>query len=197
MDNNYLRTCDSPDADIVFANIHGTLLIKQVWRSSPNVVLAWTILISTNHGMAIADIEISTTSAKMFVIFINARWLWEHYHGICLPRFAIIFVIVTLLPIMAASNDNFFRVTGPLCGKFTGLRWIPVTKASNTDLWCFLWSAWINDWVNDHEAGGLRCHCDHYYITTMSLKEPILISNWCSGITIIENRQGICIAWNT
>ena len=33
-----------------------------------------------------------------------------------------------------------FRVTGPLCGEFTGHRWIPLTKASDAELWCFLWS---------------------------------------------------------
>ena len=33
------------------------------------------------------------------------------------------------------------RVTGPLCGKLTGHRWIPRTKASDAELWCFLWSA--------------------------------------------------------
>ena len=42
---------------------------------------------------------------------------------------------------MTSSNGNIFRVTGPLCGEFTGLRWIPGTKASDAELWCFLWSA--------------------------------------------------------
>ena len=28
-----------------------------------------------------------------------------------------------------------------LCGEFTGPRWIPHTKASDAELWCFLWSA--------------------------------------------------------
>ena len=27
-----------------------------------------------------------------------------------------------------------------LCGEFTGPRWIPHTKASDAELWCFLWS---------------------------------------------------------
>ena len=31
-----------------------------------------------------------------------------------------------------------FRVTGPLCGEFTGHRWIPLTKASVAELWYFL-----------------------------------------------------------
>ena len=41
---------------------------------------------------------------------------------------------------MTSSNGNIFRVTGHLCGEFTGPRWIPRTKASDAELWCFLWS---------------------------------------------------------
>ena len=42
---------------------------------------------------------------------------------------------------MTSSNGNIFRVTGHLCGEFTGPRWIPRTKTSDAELWCFLWSA--------------------------------------------------------
>ena len=42
---------------------------------------------------------------------------------------------------MTSSNGNIFRVTGHLCGEFTGSRWIPRTKASEAELWYFLWSA--------------------------------------------------------
>ena len=42
---------------------------------------------------------------------------------------------------MTSSNGNLFRVTGPLCGEITGHRWIPCTKASDAELWYFLWSA--------------------------------------------------------
>ena len=42
---------------------------------------------------------------------------------------------------MTSSNGNIFRVTGHLCGEFTGPRWIPLTKASDAELWYFLWSA--------------------------------------------------------
>ena len=42
---------------------------------------------------------------------------------------------------MTSSNGDIFRVTGLLCGEFTGRRWIPPTKASDTELWCFRWSA--------------------------------------------------------
>ena len=42
---------------------------------------------------------------------------------------------------MTSSNRNIFRVTGHLCGEFTAPRWIHRAKASDAELWCFLWSA--------------------------------------------------------
>ena len=42
---------------------------------------------------------------------------------------------------MTSSNGIIFPVTGPLWGEFTGHRWNPLTKASDAELWCFLWSA--------------------------------------------------------
>ena len=51
---------------------------------------------------------------------------------------------------MTSSNGNIFCVTGHLCGEFTGHRWIPLTKASDAELWCFLW---LNGWVKNREAG--------------------------------------------
>ena len=49
-------------------------------------------------------------------------------------------LLVSNIIMMKSSNGNIFRVTGHLCGEFTGLRWIPHTKASDAELWCFLWS---------------------------------------------------------
>ena len=48
---------------------------------------------------------------------------------------------VSAIRMMTSSNGNIFRVTDPLCGEFTGPRWIPHTKASDAELWYFLWSA--------------------------------------------------------
>ena len=70
-----------------------------------------------------------------------------------------------------SSNGNIFRVTGHLCGEFTGHRWIPRTKASDAELWCFLICAWISGWVNNREAGELRRHSAHYDVTVMSQNE--------------------------
>ena len=35
---------------------------------------------------------------------------------------------------MTLTNGNIFRITGPLCGEFTGHRWIPATKARDVEL---------------------------------------------------------------
>ena len=42
---------------------------------------------------------------------------------------------------MKSSNENIFRITGPLLGESTSDQWIPLTKASDAELRCFLWSA--------------------------------------------------------
>ena len=42
---------------------------------------------------------------------------------------------------MKSSNGNIFSITGPLWRESTGHRWVPFTKASDKELWCFLWSA--------------------------------------------------------
>ena len=93
---------------------------------------------------------------------------------------------------MTTSNGNIFRITDPLCGEFTGHRWIPLTKAGDVELWCFLWSApspvnsphkgrwrgalmfslicaWLNRWVNNREAGDLTRHRAHYDANVMDI----------------------------
>ena len=42
---------------------------------------------------------------------------------------------------MMSSNGNIFRVARLLCEEFKGHRWIPRTKASDAEFWCFLGSA--------------------------------------------------------
>ena len=77
---------------------------------------------------------------------------------------------------MTSSNGNNFRVTGPLCGEFTGHRCITRTKASDAELWCFLWFAYINGWVNNREAGDLIRYRTDYGVTVMRvlLCHPLL-----------------------
>ena len=68
---------------------------------------------------------------------------------------------------MTSSNGNIFRVTGHLCGEFTGHWWIPCTKASDVELWFFI-RVWINGWVNNCEASDLRRSRAHYDVTVIN-----------------------------
>ena len=83
--------------------------------------------------------------------------------------------------IMTSSNGNIFRVTGSLCGEFTGHWWIPLTKASDAELWCFLLCAWTKCWANNRDAGDLRRHCTHYDVTAM-IKDWLKVSKLLLGV---------------
>ena len=55
--------------------------------------------------------------------------------------YSIVAIVSHELHKMTSSNRNIIRVADPLCDEFTGHRGIPRTKASDAELWCFLWSA--------------------------------------------------------
>ena len=68
------------------------------------------------------------------------------------------------------SNGNIFCVSGHLCEEFTSHRWIPPHKCQWRGALMFsLFCARINGWVNNLEAGDLRCHHAHYDVTVMCL----------------------------
>ena len=69
--------------------------------------------------------------------------------------------------IVTSSSGNIFRVTGPLCGEFTGS---PV-NSPHKGQWrgALIFSLiCINGWVNNYEAGDLRRHRVHYDVTVMN-----------------------------
>ena len=81
------------------------------------------------------------------------------------------------ISMMTSSNGNIFRGTGHSCGVFT--RWIPRTKEFPVNsphkgqwrgaLMFALICAWINDWVNNREAGDLIRYRAHYDVIVMSI----------------------------
>ena len=70
--------------------------------------------------------------------------LYFEYGTISMAQYkTVVYCFLTLFAVsnmMTSSNGNIFRVTGHLWGEFTGPRRIPRTKASDAELWCFLWS---------------------------------------------------------
>ena len=60
-------------------------------------------------------------------------------------------------------NWKHFPRYWPFARRF---RWIPFTKASDVELWCFLWSA-SEQTEQNWDAGDLRRHSTHYDVTVM------------------------------
>ena len=75
-------------------------------------------------------------------------------------------MIMMFNPMMTSSNGNIFRVTGPLCGEFTGPGEFPAVQWRGALMFSLI-CAWMNDWVNNREARDLRRHRGHYYVTVM------------------------------
>ena len=65
----------------------------------------------------------------------------------------------TNMHMMTSSNGNNHR-------------WIPLTKASDAELWFFC--AWTNGWVNNRDVGDLERHRAHYDVTVVECS-PV---NW-------------------
>ena len=105
---------------------------------------------------------------------------------------------------MTSSNGNIFRVTSPLWGEFTGHRWIPLTKASDAEPSCFLWSApkkrlskpsrrrWF-----ETPSRSLWCHCNvpiQKSVGSSYLFQLAIHSSYKSNCVFIRNHNsdGCC-----
>ena len=71
--------------------------------------------------------------------------------------------------LMTSSNGNIFRVTGPLCGEFTGHRWNPCKRPVTRSFHVFLICAWISGWVSNRDTADLRRHRAHFDVTVIQL----------------------------
>ena len=78
--------------------------------------------------------NISIMSSSLFVKYL----FWFGCHNVIVTSSRTLNnCVLTQCTIMTSSNGNVLRVTGLLCGEFTGPRWISLTKASDAELWCF------------------------------------------------------------
>ena len=97
--------------------------------------------------------------------------------------------MAAILNMMTSSNGNIFRVTGPLIGEFTGLRWIPHTKGQWRGALMFsLIYAWTNAWVNNREAGDLRRYRVHFDVTVMRHFQTYCVNEDFNGVAEVYSR---------
>ena len=66
-----------------------------------------------------------------------------------------------------SSNENIFRVTGPLCGGFAGDRWIPLHKSKWRRALMFPFDLHLNKGLSNRPAGDLRHYRAHYDVNVM------------------------------
>ena len=95
---------------------------------------------------------------------------------------------------VTSSNGIIFRVAGHLCGEFTGHRWIPRTKASDAEHWCFLWSAPEYKQLSKQSWGWwFETLSSHYDVTVMGRRDcKIVLAWWQCGY---QGPSSFCDRW--
>ena len=93
-------------------------------------------------------------------------------------------------PMMMSTNGNIFRVTG-LCA---GNSLVPV-NSPHKGQWrgALMFSpicAWIDNWVNNREAGDLRHHRGHYDVNVMRSIHSLTVRGWICNDTWTERVIG-------
>ena len=114
--------------------------------------IGFSIYISFTFSWPSYQLSWATPCAQNIDCFVIWSWFWHKLWCIMVSNADYIFAHLTLQwpmktasvkkwLMMTSSNGNLFLVTGLLCGEFTGHRGLPLTKASDAKLWCFLRSA--------------------------------------------------------
>ena len=78
----------------------------------------------------------------------------------------------TQMLMMASSNGNIFRVTGPLWGNPP---MDPLTKATDAELF-YIFCALTSTWPNNRDASDLRRHRAHFDVTVMFRRCALMYS---------------------
>ena len=106
--------------------------VAVVWSqcvAKPSATMAFIVWRNISHCSKKNDFN--DQSWEMIWFKIGLRFPRMNSTRLCLS----IGKIVCAHHMMTSSNGSIFCITGPLCGEFTGHRWIPLTKASDAELW--------------------------------------------------------------
>ena len=89
-------------------------------------------VLSVSHPMGLANAMETPQSC-----IVPLKWAWNMTSVIYKTE---AYLTNCKFGMMTSTNGDIFRVTGHLCKEFSDPR-SPHTKASDAELWCFLWSA--------------------------------------------------------
>ena len=137
---------------IISLSLLSSLLLLLI--SSKSSLFVFTIIIIIINIIIIKTYYYNFVSSLSFLSFVNGIGQNTHVNDSCSMHFSGTFYSFFYdnskytsygpwcdIAMMTSSNGNIFRYTGHLCGEFTVPRWIPHTKVSDAELWCFPWSA--------------------------------------------------------
>ena len=202
-------------AEVIFSI---TTVVKPVRRQ----VTVWTsasILSTGREGTHFREISMSSqqfsfnkiyskiASQNLLCIQIPTNFCFCSRGAVCntKARGTILPSYISWYCMMMSSNGNICRVTGLMCGEFTGERWSPLSKASDAELWCFLWSASEqNGSANNRGASDLICHLAFYDAKVMTVPINIyrqmcmsitapLITFWIFCLLLMLNKRVIAL----
>ena len=102
-------------------------------------LISWIDTLSNSCETALRSMPQNPSDDKSTLVQVMAwcRQAASHYLSQCCPRSLSPYGVTRPQWVKWIS----FRVTGPVWWETTGHRWIPLTKASDAEIWCFLWSA--------------------------------------------------------
>ena len=98
----------------------------------------WVLLISNHLTQGWLDTHSYSSKwpRRPLVHPVTAGYSGRIHDWTCRGQHLSIHLFIYSQCMMTPSSGNIFRVTGHLCGEFTGDRWIPRTEASDAELWC-------------------------------------------------------------
>ena len=131
MDNNYIHICGTWLVPCSFVKPPWKLGHGWVITSHPKENRSDSAFSDTTPHIFVPGFPLSTTIQCMghvTLAVIAGTTVVLPYH--------VVKSLQHIWSMMTSSNRNIFRVTDPLSGEFTGHRWIPLTKASDAELWC-------------------------------------------------------------
>ena len=150
---HYIRSASHDDVMTWEQSLHYWRVVREIIGHGANNAEHWCLLRCRQEQTVEQALQLSLIPYHLLPRMVQAcREVHERKnssHGLGFVVFCYEYVTADIAHIFQDlftawwrhQMETFFRVTGPLCGEFTGQRWIPCTKASDAELWCFLWSA--------------------------------------------------------
>ena len=116
LSNVFTRNIESTD-DLLYSNQHtnnflGTFFpVKFIFPGTICLIYLWGY---EGNGVELIAYISACLEFSLFDLMLMGRLVRLYYT-----------IFFNDLSVMTSSNGNIFHVTGPLCGEFTGHRWIP------------------------------------------------------------------------